>query len=180
MPILRVLFSLVLLFSMALSACGGGSDAAAPPGNQPPPPGGGSGGQVNEPVVLTVTAGGTTSGVNINVPQKSGGEPNAELLGVTPVGEGGSAQNTGASVRRGQTMRVILFGTGLSGDMTVRVGGPDDIQVSNVEGITSTSGKSGIAFQVAVSSNAALGARTVFLRKDTNITAFAGGLEVRP
>lgn len=179
MPNLRVLLSTVVFLCFSLAACGGGDAPPADGGTQPPPPGGG-GSEINEPVTISVTPGVTTSGVNITVPAKAGGEPNAELLGVTPVGEGGSAQNTGASIRRGQTMRVILFGDGLSGDMTVLIGGPNDIQVSNVEGIKSTSGKAGIAFQAAVASNAAVGARTVFLRKGENITAFSGGLEVLP
>jgi hypothetical protein len=131
-------------------------------------------------VVITVNAGSSTTGVNLAVPAKSSGEPNAELLGVTPIGEGGSAQNTGASIRRGQSARVILFGAALSGDMQVTIGGPQDIEVSNVEGIQSTSGKSGIAFQVQVSGSAAPGARTVLLRRGENITAFTGGLEVLP
>ena len=178
MPNPRVLLLAVLLLCFTIGACGGGSDTPPAPGGgtQPPPSGGGGGsGQINEPVVITVTSGVTTAGVDITVPQKSGGEPNAELLGV-----GDIAQNTGATVRRGQTVRVILFGSGLSDDMTVSLGGPDDIQISNVQRITSETGTPGIGFQVAVSGNAAVGARTVFLRRGENITAFTGGLEVLP
>ena len=182
MPRLLANLLIVTTFFLGLTACGGGSSAPPPAtggGTQQPPPGGG-GSAVSDPVVITVTPGVTTAGVNIAVPSKSGGEPNSELLGVTPVGEGGSAQNTGAAVRRGQTARVILFGNELTGDMTILIGGANDIQVSNIESIKSTSGKAGVAFQVSVAGNAAVGARTVFLRKGENITAFSGGLEVLP
>jgi hypothetical protein len=78
-------------------------------------------------------------------------------------------------------MRVILFGQGLSGSMTVTIDGPQDISVSNVRSITSTQDKPGVAFDASVSSSAALGARTVFLRtSNDDITAFTGGLEVVP
>lgn len=183
MSIYRVLLCVILCGALGLSACGGGSSApppAPPPGDPPPPPPPPGGDTISAPIAVTVTPGATASGVNISVPTKAGGEPNAQMLGVTPVGQSGTAQNTGASIRRGENMRVILFGTGLSGDMEVEIGGPDDIQVSNIQGITSTSGTPGISFQVAVSGNAALGARTVFLRRDNNITTFTGGLEVVP
>ena len=78
-------------------------------------------------------------------------------------------------------MKVLLFGRGLSGGMTVTISGPGDIGVSNVRSISSTTGTPGIAFDAAVSGSAALGARTVFLKSSNNdITAFTGGLEVFP
>jgi hypothetical protein len=65
--------------------------------------------------------------------------------------------------------------------MQVSITGPADITVSNIESITSTTGTPGIAFTAAVSSDAALGARTVILRAtNDDITTFSGGLEVLP
>lgn len=76
---------------------------------------------------------------------------------------------------------MILFGHGLSGNMTVSLTGPADIAVSNIQAIMSTTNVPGISFTAAVSSSAALGARTVILQAANNdITTFAGGLEVVP
>lgn len=76
---------------------------------------------------------------------------------------------------------MILFGPGLSGNMTVTLSGPSDISVSNIQSISSTMNVPGISFSAAVSSSAALGARTVVLQSPNNdITTFAGGLEVVP
>jgi hypothetical protein len=92
-----------------------------------------------------------------------------------------SAFNTGDVIHRGTTMRVVMFGAGLAGDMQVTILGPNDIQISNVTGITATDNTPGISFTAAVAGNAALGARTVVLQTTSgNITAFTGGLEVAP
>jgi hypothetical protein len=65
--------------------------------------------------------------------------------------------------------------------MTVSLSGPADIAISNVQSIMSTTNVPGISFSAAVSSSAALGARTVILQAANNdITTFAGGLEVVP
>jgi hypothetical protein len=102
-------------------------------------------------------------------------------LGVAGLTGSASAFNTGDVIHRGATMRVVMFGPGLTGDMQVTILGPNDIQISNVRGTTSTDGTPGIAFTAAVSGNAALGARTVVLQTSSgNITAFTGGLEVVP
>lgn len=167
---------------LLLPGCGGGSDRAEnpPPPNVPPPaPGNGAG--LTDPVVVNVGAGATVAGINITVPGPAGSPaPNAELLGATPLDAAGSAFNTGATVRRGSTMRVIIFGNGLTADMRASVSGTG-VTVSNVRGITSTSGKPGIAFDAAIAGDAPLGARTVILVSSRNdVTTFTGGLEVVP
>jgi hypothetical protein len=78
-------------------------------------------------------------------------------------------------------MKVLLFGAGLNGNMTVSISGPGDITVANIRSITSTSGTPGVAFDATLTSSAALGARTVFLKSSNgDITTFTGGLEVIP
>ena len=102
------------------------------------------------------------------------------MLG-TSSGEGGSASNTGSTISRGETKTVLLFGPGLDASMQVTITGPSDIVVSNIRSIQSTTNTPGIAFSAAVSSDAALGARTVILRAtNDDITTFSGGLEVLP
>jgi len=111
---------------------------------------------VSAPAVISVAAGQTASGVNITMPPPASSPPiNAEVLGVTNLNAAGSASNTGARISRGATMRVIVFGAGLSGDLQVTIGGPSDISVSNVRAIQSTSGKPG-SFDAAISGDAAL------------------------
>jgi hypothetical protein len=129
-----------------------------------------------------VGGGQTVSGVDITVGSPADSPtPNAQMLGVANIGQGGSASNVGEVIHRGSTMKVLLFGTGLAGSMTVTISGPNDIAVSNVRNITSTGGMTGVAFDAAVSGNAALGARTVRLRSaHDDITTFTGGLEVIP
>jgi hypothetical protein len=175
----------VLTFSLALllTACGGGD---TPPGVTPPP------GQphvppkpatVTDPRVVTVGAGATVGGVDIVVgPPASTTPPDAQVLGVVEMDEkGGMAFNTGGSVPRGSQRRVLLFGPGLSGDMRVTISGASDVSISNARSIQATDDTPGIAFDINVNSDAALGARTVILRdaKD-DITTFSGGLEVVP
>ena len=177
------------LIAFTLSACGGSKSPGAGGFTSPgptfgtpatPAPTGGSG--VSTPVVVSVAGGGSSSGVDIVVTgPASSPAPNAQDLGVAPLGPGGSAANTGATISRGASMKVLLFGAGLNGAMDVTIAGPNDIAVTNVRSATSTTGTPGIAFDVAVSGNAALGARTVLLKNQQNdITAFAGGLEVVP
>jgi hypothetical protein len=82
-------------------------------------------------------------------------------------------------VVRGNQAHVLLFGTGLNGNLKVILSGPNDISISNLQTIKSTSGSSGIEFDVTVPASAAPGARTVFLEDSKgNVTAFAGGLEI--
>jgi hypothetical protein len=174
------------LFCIALLAgCGGGSSPApsttsSTPAPAPAPGTGTSSSPTSDPVVVSVSAGQQLSGVDIAVssPANASGA-NAEMLGVSDLNSGGSATNTGATAHRGTTMKVIMFGRGLNGSQQISVLGPKDVSVSNVRGITSTSGTPGVAFDIAVAGNAALGARTVLL-KDPNgdITTFTGGLEI--
>jgi hypothetical protein len=92
-----------------------------------------------------------------------------------------SASNTGGLIHRGASMRVLLFGPGLNGQMQVRIAGPSDITVSNLTGIQATDNTPGVAFTATVAGNAALGARTVFLQNSAgDVTSFTGGLEVVP
>jgi hypothetical protein len=92
-----------------------------------------------------------------------------------------SASNTGGVIHRGNTMRVILFGPGLNGQMQVSIGGPADVTVSNIAGIQATDNTPGISFMATAKANAALGARTVFLLNTSgDVTTFTGGLEVVP
>ncbi len=174
---------------MALAGCGGVKNSGTTPTTPVPsgPTTGGAaptvnGGAVNSPIVVSLSGGGNAAGVDIQVPGAAAATPpNAEDLGVAPLGGGGSAANTGGTIQRGSTMRVLLFGAGLTGDMTVTIGGPNDIAVTNVHAITSTTGTPGVSFDAVVSPTAALGARSVFLKNpQSDITAFAGGLEVTP
>ncbi len=85
----------------------------------------------------------------------------------------------GTIVKRGSTQTVLLFGPGLSGNMTITISGPNDITVSNPATIMSTNGTPGIKFNISIPATAAVGARTVFLQSGNDITAFTGGLEVQ-
>lgn len=178
---------LILGLSMALAACGGGGTSSSSNQNSGGAGGGSGGGgtgSADDPAkaqVVNVGSGGTTSGVDISVPSDTSAAINAQLLGVASVNStGGSASNTGAVVQRGSQMRVIMFGTGLNGSLQVSLGGPNDITVTDVKSVTSTSGKPGISFVVTVANNAAQGARTVILRDGSgNVSTYTGGLEVQ-
>jgi hypothetical protein len=131
--------------------------------------------------VVNVGAG-QVSGIDINVasPGNANGA-NAELLGVSDINASTTATNSGAVIHRGSTMKVVLFGRGLSGSLSVSVGGPQDITFSNIRSVNANDGTAGIAFDATVSGSAALGARTIYLRStNDDITAFSGGLEVIP
>jgi hypothetical protein len=127
-----------------------------------------------------MAAGGSIPGTDITVSlPASTTPPNAQVLGVTTTTQG-SADNTGAIVTRGSVVTVLLFGPGLSSSMQVSISGPPDIGISQIQGIQSTTGTPGIAFQAIVSPGAALGARTVTLQASNgDITTFTGGLEVQ-
>lgn len=91
------------------------------------------------------------------------------------------ASNTGGSIRRGSTMRLLLFGPGLNSGMKITVAGPPDITISNIQGVQATDNTPGVAFTAKVAGNASLGARTVYLRAaNGDTTSFTGGLEVVP
>jgi hypothetical protein len=123
----------------------------------------------------------TSAGNDIVIPAPAASPAeNVTVLG-TSSGNGGSASNTGSTISRGQTMTVLMFGPGLSSSMQVSISGPQDIAISDIRGIKSTTGTPGVAFTAAVNADAALGARTVILRAtNDDITTFTGGLEVLP
>ena len=137
---------------------------------------------VKQPMPVDLSHGSGASGIDIAVSAPVGSPaPNAQDLGVNSTTGRASASNTGGVIRRGSTMRVILFGPGLNGQMQVRIGGPNDITVSNITGIQATDNTPGISFMATASGSAALGARTVFLQTAAgDITGFTGGLEVVP
>ncbi len=177
------LAALVFLLALMLG-CGG--TAATPvtrvPASTPPAGTSNTPTTVSAPNVVTVAAGQTASDIDIAVSAVAGSPaPNAQDLGVAALTGPGSAANTGAVIHRGQTGRVLLFGPGLSADMVVTIRGPNDITVSDVNTISSTTGTPGLAFVAAVGGNAALGARTVVLQTSKgDVTTFTGGLEVVP
>ena len=182
MNIKRLVFGLLsFALALALSGCGGVSKSTSNGGTATLPTSPGTTAPAGNPNIVQVASGSTAGGVNITVSAPaSSPPPNAQVLGVT-TGTGGSAFNTGQVISQGANASVLLFGPGLDGSMTVTIGGPTDIQISNVRGIKATDGTPGIAFNVVVSGSAALGARTVFLENTKgDITAFAGGLEVTP
>lgn len=182
-------FSIALLALAFLSACGGGGSNSGGRGSVPPPSGGGSGngGAANPPVVVSVGAGQSATGVNVDVPSAAATPaPNATLLGATAVPAGGgsvdiSLSNTGTTVKRGTSYVVALIGDGLSANMTIAFSGPADITIdtATVKGFTASNGKPGLSFQAAIASNAVLGARSILLKNtQSDITSFTGGLEV--
>jgi hypothetical protein len=163
---------LVPFFFSLLTGCSGGSNGGTTTGGG----GGSGGGAVGQAIVVNVSGGQTTSGIDIVVASPaSSPAPNAENLGT-----GNTASNTGATISQGTTATVLLFGPGLNGSMQVTISGPADIAVTDIHSITSTDNTPGVAFTATVAGNAVLGARTVLLRDSKDdITTFAGGLEVQ-
>jgi hypothetical protein len=179
----------ILLVCGMLAGCGGrgmmsgmtpspSPDGTSPTSSPAPPPATDS----TTPTAVRVSPGQSVSGVDVVVvPSASPIAPNIENLGVNPVSGQGMASNTGGSIHRGSTMRILLFGPSVSSGMKVTIAGPSDISISNVQGITATDNTPGLAFMATVASNASLGARTVFLRSSNgDIASFTGGLEVIP
>jgi hypothetical protein len=168
--VFRRLLVLAALLSLAFwTACGSGN----PQGNS----GNLGGGGVNPPMLVSVSNGSTTSGVNVVVPSPgSSPTPNATALGVG----GNSAFSTGGTIQRGSAPTVLIFGQGVSASMAISISGPNDITITNVTAIQATDGTPGISFTASVPGNAAVGARTVILQDTKNdITTFTGGLEVQ-
>jgi hypothetical protein len=65
--------------------------------------------------------------------------------------------------------------------MQISIRGPNDISISQVTTIKSTTNTPGVSFVAVVSPTAALGARTVVLQNaQGDVTTFTGGLEVAP
>jgi hypothetical protein len=173
---------------MLFGACGGagGSSSPATSGGQfaanPAPATDGGTAQPQTLTPVNLSGGTSASGVDITVVSATASPaPNAQDLGVNDTGVRASASNTGGVIHRGSTMRVVLFGPGLNGQMQVRIAGPSDITVSGITGIQATDNTPGIAFIAAASGKAALGARSVYLQNATgDVTSFTGGLEVVP
>jgi hypothetical protein len=178
----RCLIALLLSAVAVVAGCAGSSssNSGTPPRPTPPPPGSTSS-QINPPVVIGLAPGQAAAGADIVVPLASSSPaPNALVLGVS-AGGGGTAFNTGATISRGASKMILMFGPGLSAGAQISISGPPDIAISHPQSITSTKGTPGVAFQVAVDPNAALGARTVLLQNAKNdISTFTGGLEVTP
>ncbi len=137
---------------------------------------------MTKPVVVTLGTGQTVGGIDISVvAPASSTAPNAVVLGVAALSGAGQAFNTGGSIAQGATQRVLLFGSGLSGNMQVSITGASDITITNIVSIKATDNTPGVAFTAAAAPNAALGARTVILQATNgDITTFTGGLEVTP
>ncbi len=160
---------------------GGGTGAGGTGGG-----GGGGGGSTapSTPTVISISANQTTSGADIAVVAPTGTNPNAIALGTMATGAStGSASNTGGSIAQGSTMTVLMFGTGLSASMTISISGPSDLTVSSPVSIQSTDTPPvpGVAFTLAATPTASLGARTVILQDTSNnVTTFTGGLQVIP
>jgi len=177
-----VKFTAVFFLLALLVGCGG--NAASPAGNlvAPRPTNGSATPATTTAAVITLSAGQTASGVDVNVSAPADSPtPNAQNLGVAPATGPASAFNTGDVIHRGQTARVILFGPGLSGSMQLTIRGSGDIAIADLVSITSTTSTPGVAFTAIASPTAALGARTVMLKSAKgDITTFTGGLEVVP
>lgn len=138
--------------------------------------------QLKAPALVDVSRGPSATGIDITVASPvASPAPNAQDLGSNTTTARQAASNTGGTIRRGSTMRVILFGPGLGGQMQVRISGPSDITVSGITSIQASDNTPGIAFMAAATGNAALGARTVYLQNSSgDVTSFTGGLEVIP
>ena len=177
----------LLLVSILLAGCGGGNSNNGTPASSPvtsstnPAPTGGNA-QLSGPTVVNVGAGETVSSIDVAVVSSATSpSPNVQNLGVNPVTGRASASNTGGEIHRGASNRVVLFGPGLNGQMTVRISGPADITAANIVGIQATDNTPGLAFTATAAGNAALGARTVYLQNSAgDVTAFAGSMEVIP
>lgn len=165
---------------------GGGTGGSTSGGTGGGASGGGGGGSTapSAPTVVSVSANQTTSGADIAVVAPTGTNPNAIALGTMATGAStGSASNTGGSIAQGSTMTVLMFGTGLSSSMTISISGPSDLTVSSPVTIQSTDNPPipGVAFTLAATPTASLGARTVILQDTSNnVTTFTGGLQVIP
>lgn len=178
----------VLLLSLFLTACGGGGNSPAPSPmntggqtstNPTPPP---EGIKLNPPTPVDVSRGPSATGIDITVGSPvASPAPNAQDLGSNTATARQAASNTGGTIRRGSTMRVILFGPGLNGQMQVRISGPNDITIASITSIQASDNTPGVAFMATAAGNAALGARTVYLQNNSgDVTSFTGGLEVLP
>lgn len=174
----RMVALTVLLPAVLWTACGGGGGASSNSGG-----GGGGGGTgggaVNPPMVVSVSAGQSVSGVNISVPATTPANPgpNITLVGA----DGTHAFSSGDVLHQNSAATVIVAGTGLNTSMKASLSGPADITLGALQQIKFTNGQTGLSFTATVSPTAALGARTLILQDANNfISTFTGGLEVVP
>jgi hypothetical protein len=183
-PILVICALLIGCGGRGLVGSGSNSPASDPvttsstnPAPVPAPPS-----STGSPTTISLAPGQNVTAANITVtPLVSATPPNAQDLGVNPVSGLGMAVNTGGAIHRGSTMRILLFGPGLTGDMKVSIAGPQDINVGALQPVQATDNTPGVAFVATVAGNAAPGARTVYLKAaNGDVTSFTGGLEVIP
>ena len=105
----RCLIALLFSALAVIGGCAGGSSSSGPPPTPTPPPGTTSS-QINPPVVIGLAPGQAASGADIIVPLATASPaPNALVLGVSS-GGGGTAFNTGATIARGATKMILMFG----------------------------------------------------------------------
>jgi len=138
---------------------------------------------LTQPVPFSVSAGQLSSGINVTLSSPAGTALNINALGVNALGlpSGGSAFNSGDVIHQSQTATILIFGAGLAAGQTVSISGPADITITNVRAVTAQNNTPGLAFDVAVSSSAAIGARSVIVTNTNgDVTAFTAGLEVEP
>ena len=124
---------------------------------------------------VTVTAGQTTTGVDIYVPAPAG-SLNVTSIGVGDRSQGISFASSSALVSQGQTTDIIVAGTGVSeaNGSTVTVSGTG-ITFSDI----SFSGNV-MFIQIDVAANAALGPRTVTVtNSDLDTSVLSGGLIIQ-
>jgi hypothetical protein len=122
---------------------------------------------------FAVTAGSTTSGMDIYVPPPAT-TLNATIIGVGDPGTSISVGSSSAEITRGQTKQLVLGGTALGPGATIAISG---------DGITTGAlqFQSGFAFlNVTVSPGATPGARDVMVTNASfDVTALSGGLFIR-
>lgn len=138
------------------------------------------------PQTVFVIAGQTTAGNDIRVTDASASPGlNISFVGI------GTARSYSTQVNRGTQATILIFGTGLSERDTqnpdtilarasVRLSGPADITIGNVEGIFSSAGRPGLRFTVTVSPTAQTGPRNILAENANHDLAIAfGALVIR-
>lgn len=128
------------------------------------------------PQPVAVTAGNTTSNVNIAVQQLT---PTLELIAL---GIGNSGGVTGAQVSRGASVSLFLVGKGVVAGTAYQISGPNDIQIiqpSAFDFCTTTDNIPCVNLSITVSSSAQLGPRNVIVTNSSGeLAVFVGGLLV--
>jgi hypothetical protein len=129
-----------------------------------------------QPQAVTVTAGGESAGINIDVPQLY--PLSLMFLGV---GIGTQAGRTGVQVTRGASVSLFVVGNGVQpGTFYIFSGNPADVAVTQplVSDFTLTAdGFQAVSLEISVSASAALGPRNILITNPAGeITVFPGGL----